>query len=318
MFDQLLESPIRKKAASRCKENIKRCKDCIWRGLCGGLCYSADYYSGIKEEDETEVCSFYKKIIPYLIGRIAEDPNIPYLVDREFEETKWRNIFISLGSSNNEVMDEELFRALLKVHNINNKCMLQICINKISECADFSKILDILKETDITCNLITNDEDLASSDTYDLLANANVQAVQVDFAATDGNANPLIKKFTECRKGKECKIPLYVSLVHSPDSLEKTLSDLENLELGENDRIILSNSSDTEKGYEALNILLITLNERGLSKQVKLSHIGEDKLWKKNLVFLLNGTNDNETSCLQIGLDCLAGKTLEQAPPNIL
>jgi hypothetical protein len=66
-----------------------------------------------------------------------------------------------------------------------------------------------------------------------------------------------------------------------------------------------------------LTILLITLNEKGLSKQVKLSSIGEDKLWKKNLVFLLNKTG-NDTSCLQIGLDCLAGKTLEQAPPNII
>ncbi|MBO7059943.1 MAG: radical SAM protein [Fibrobacter sp.] len=315
--DQLLESPIRKKAASRCKENIKRCKDCIWRGICGGLCYSADYYSGIKEEDETEVCSFYKKIIPYLIGRIAEDPNIPYLVDREFEETKWRNIFISLGSSNNEVMDEELFEALLKVHNINDKCILQVCTSKISNCADFSKILNLLKEKNITYNLITNDEAIATSESYNLLASANIQAVQVDFTTDGKSINPLIKKFTECRKGKECKIPLYISLVHSPDSLEKTFSDLENLELDENDVIILSNSSDTEKGYETLNILLITLNERGFSKHVKLSSIAEDKLWKKNLIFVLNKT-DNDTSCLQIGLDCLAGKTLEQAPPNII
>lgn len=316
--DQLLESPIRKKATSRCKENIKRCKNCTWRGLCPGLCYSADYYSGIKEEDETEVCSFYKKIIPYLIEKIAEDPNIPYLVDREIEEIKWRNIFISLDASQNEVMDEELFRALLKVHDVNDRCMLQICTTKISDCADFSKILNHLKEKNITYNLITNDEAIANRESYDLLANANIQAVQVDFTTSDGNINPLIQKFMECRKGKECQIPLYISLVHSSDSLEKTLSDLENLELGEKDVIILSNSNDTEKGYEALNILLITLNERGLSKQVKLSHIGEDKLWKKNLVFLLNGTNDNETSCLQIGLDCLAGKTLEQAPPNII
>ena len=315
--DQLLESPIRKKAASRCKENIKRCKDCIWRGLCGGLCYSADYYSGIKEEDETEVCSFYKKIIPYLIGRIAEDPSIPYLIDRAIEDFKWRNIFISLDASQNEVMDEELFKALLKVHNINDMCKLQVCTSKISNCADFSKILNLLKEKNITYNLVTNDEAIATSESYDLLASANIQAVQVDFTTDGKSINPLIKKFTECRKGKECQIPLYISLVHSPDSLEKTLSDLENLELDENDVIILSNSNDSEKGYETLNILLITLNERGLSKQVKLSAIGQDKLWKKNLIFVLNNTVD-DTSCLQIGLDCLAGKTLEQAPPNII
>ena len=315
--DQLLESPIRKKAASRCKENIKRCKDCTWRGLCPGLCYSADYYSGVKEEDETEVCSFYKKIIPYLIGRIAEDPSIPYLIDREIEDFKWRNIFISLDASQNEVMDEELFEALLKVHNINDKCILQVCTSKISNCADFSKILNLLKEKNITYNLITNDEAIATSESYNLLASANIQAVQVDFTTDGKSINSLIKKFTECRKGKECKIPLYISLVHSPDSLEKTLSDLENLELDENDVIILSNSSDTEKGYETLNILLITLNERGFSKHVKLSSIAEDKLWKKNLIFVLNKTED-DTSCLQIGLDCLAGKTLEQAPPNII
>ena len=99
--------------------------------------------------------------------------------------------------------------------------------------------------------------------------------------------------------------------------MEKTLSDLESLGLGEQDIIILSNSNDSEKGYETLNILLITLNERGLSKQVKLSAIGQDKLWKKNLIFVLNNTVD-DSSCLKIGLDCLSGKTLEQAPPNII
>ncbi|MBQ2559274.1 MAG: radical SAM protein, partial [Fibrobacter sp.] len=123
--EQLLESPIRKKACSRCKENIKRCKDCTWRGLCPGLCYSADYYSGVKEEDETEVCSFYKKFIPYLIEKIAEDPNIAYLVDHEFEKNMWRDILISLDPCQNDVMDEELFKSLLKVHNINEKCMLR-------------------------------------------------------------------------------------------------------------------------------------------------------------------------------------------------
>ena len=316
--DQLLESPIRKKAESRCKENIKRCKNCTWRGLCPGLCYSADYYSGIKEDDETEVCLFYKKIIPYLIKKISEDSNIPYLVDREFEEQKWRNIFISLEPRNNDVMDAELFRALLNIHKIDDKCILQICIDKISDCAEFSKILEFLKEKYLTYrSIITNDESIVSDGIYKQLVQSHINAVQVDYATNDGIMNPLIKKFIDYRKSQECKIPLSISLVHSSDTLEKTLSDLESLELGEKDVIILSNSNDTEKDIETLNILLITLNEKGLSKHVKLSSIGEDKLWKKNLIFLLNKTGD-DTSCLQIGLDCLAGKTLEQAPPNII
>ena len=315
--DQIFNSPIRKKAESRCVEKLKRCKDCTWQGLCGGLCYSEEYYSGIKEEDETEVCSFNKKIIPFLIKKIAEDPSIPYVIDPEIEEKKIRNIFISLEPYNNDVMDVELFGALLNTHNINDTCVLHIGIDKINHCAEFFKILELLKERYITYDIITNDETIASNDIYNLFVKSNIQAVQVDFTTSNGSINPLIQKFMECRKRMECQIPLYISLVHSSDSLEKTLSDLESLELGEKDVIILSNSNDTEKDIETLNILLITLNEKGLSKHVKLSSIGEDKLWKKNLVFLLNKTGD-DTSCLQIGLDCLAGKTLEQAPPNII
>jgi len=277
--EQLLESPIRKKACSRCKENIKRCKDCTWRGLCPGLCYSADYYSGVKEEDETEVCSFYKKFIPYLIEKIAEDPNIAYLVDHEFEKNMWRDILISLDPCQNDVMDEELFKSLLKVHNINEKCMLRICTSNVSSCPDFPKILNLLKEKNITFNLVTNDR--AVADSYDLLASANTQALQVDFTTDDGNVNPLVKKFMECRKGKECQIPLYILLTHSPKTSQ--LPVLESLELGEQDKIILPNPGDSE---------IIALNKTGLLKH------------------LLDKTGDNEP-CLQIGLDCLGGKTLE-------
>ena len=215
-------------------------------------------------------------------------------------------------------MDAELFRALLNIHKIDDKCILQICIDKISDCAEFSKILELLKEKYLTYrSIITNDESIVSDGIYKQLVQSHINAVQVDYATNDGIMNPLIKKFIDYRKSQECKIPLSISLVHSSDTLEKTLSDLESLELGEKDVIILSNSNDTEKDIETLNILLITLNEKGLSKHVKLSSIGEDKLWKKNLIFLLNKTGD-DTSCLQIGLDCLAGKTLEQAPPNII
>ena len=315
--DQLLASPVRKKATFRSKENIKRCKDCTWRGLCGGLCYSADYYSGCKEDEETEVCSFYKKIIPFLIEKIAEDSQIPYLIDREIEEFMLRNIFISLEPSNNDVMDAELFKALLNIHNINNNSILQICIDKINSCPEFSEILELLKEKHLAYNLITDDISIANGSMYDKLVNHYVHAVQVNFTTANKNTNPLIQKFLTCRKNKDSKIPLYISLVHSSESLEKTLSDLKDIELGEQDRIILSNAGNTEQDYETLNILLITLNERGLSKQVKLSYIDQDRLWKKNLVFLLNGIS-SEASCLQIGLDCLNGKTLEQAPPSII
>lgn len=316
--DQILNSPVRKKAESRCVEKQKRCKNCSWRGLCGGLCYSEEYYSGVKEEDETEVCSFNKKIIPFLIQKIAEDPNVPYLIDAEIEEKKLRNIFISLNPHNNDIMDAELFKALLNTHDIGDKCVLQICIDKISDCAEFSKILELLKEKYLTYrSIITNDESIVSDDIYKQLVQSHINAVQVDFATNDGIMNPLIKKFIDYRKSQEYKISLSISLVHSSDTLEKTLLELEHLELSEYDNIILSSSGNSEKDIETLNILLITLNEKGLSKQVKLSSIGEDKLWKKNLVFLLNKTG-NDTSCLQIGLDCLAGKTLEQAPPNII
>jgi radical SAM additional 4Fe4S-binding domain len=315
--DQILNNPVRKKAESRCVENLKRCKDCTWQGLCGGLCYSEEYYSGVKEGEETEVCTFNKKFIPFLIEKINEDPSIPYIIDPEVEDKKTRNIFISLEPDNNDVMDAELFKALLSTHDINDKCALHICTDKINHCAEFSKILELSKEKYLTYDIITNDEAIASDDIYDLLVKSRAQAVQIDFATNEGNVNPLIQKFIEFRKRKECQIPLYISLVHSPDSMEKTLSDLESLGLGEQDIIILSNSNDSEKGYETLNILLITLNERGLSKQVKLSAIGQDKLWKKNLIFVLNNTVD-DSSCLKIGLDCLSGKTLEQAPPNII
>jgi hypothetical protein len=164
--------------------------------------------------------------------------------------------------------------------------MLRICTSNVSSCPDFPKILNLLKEKNITFNIVTNDD--AVADSYDLLTSANTQALQVDFTTDNGNVNPIVKKFIECRKGKECKIPLYISLVHPPRTSE--LPALESLELGEQDKIILPNSSDSD---------IIVLNKMGLLKHV------------------LNKT-DNDTSCLQIGLDCLAGKTLEQAPPNIV
>lgn len=155
IMDNLLGSEIRKNSTNRCVENLKRCKDCTWRGLCGGLCYSSDYYSGARGEDETEVCILYKKFIPYLIQKIDENPQLPFLIDPEIEDKQVRNTFISLRGhteDGDEFVDRKMLELLLKLHDI--KCAsyetLYLCIDNSENVPELPKIISLLDEMRIT------------------------------------------------------------------------------------------------------------------------------------------------------------------------
>lgn len=305
--DMLFNSEVRKKALSRQKENLVRCKDCVWRGLCGGLCYASDYYSGARGVEETEVCLFYKKIIPYIIQKIAENPDLPYLIDPDIKKEPFRNIYISLDSDDENIIDIELFKNLLSIHNITSETsIVYLHLKNFEKNLELNKIISLLKKYDILHYIVTNDLKILSSEEYDKVCNCKSLIF---------NANKnfdWLKSFVEIRKNKHIKIPFFISLPVNLKQLEENINSIKSLIIPE-DKIYFYLPDETEKSYELLNNILEKMTNYKISNNIILSNISEKNLFNKNYIYLLN-QNEKDYKYLWIDMDNLLGKNSDGIP----
>lgn len=304
--NQLLGSDVRKVAASRCFENLERCKDCTWRGLCGGVCYSADYYSGAKGKGETEMCSFYKRMIPYLIDRIDENPELPYLVDKSINDTLDRKVFITIDADTDNTIDAELLDAILAVHMISVDNAVYLCFNNINEVKDLDCLLELMDRKGLSYIVSSKGMDAISIDTYSLLAKHWPIAFQMELT-DDASSISAVKRFLEIRQKNENKLKLRIVVSQNACIWDYDLIGLIKQEFIDGDKILLEVDVKSDYANYRLNSLLTTLSKEGVSDYIQLPYTSKDMIDVNNLLYLASSEEETPQS-LYIDANTLEGR----------
>jgi radical SAM protein with 4Fe4S-binding SPASM domain len=68
--------PVVNRFSSRIVDKIDECRQCDWRHLCEGGCTLGAYMQSNKILTPTYLCSYFKKIYPFLLSRLASKPNL--------------------------------------------------------------------------------------------------------------------------------------------------------------------------------------------------------------------------------------------------
>ncbi len=141
--EQLLHSPVLLKLIGKKASELPRCKDCTWRQICGGVCYSSDYYSGEYGVSENEMCVFYQKVIPYIFELYSKEPRIPELLSSDLNPENARDIGFYIQGQDYDlpVMDLELFESLLQLHAVNRNDDLKLYV---SDSVDYTLVDDMI------------------------------------------------------------------------------------------------------------------------------------------------------------------------------
>lgn len=145
-IDKLLaQSPIIAKTLSRSRDNFKRCKDCVWKRLCGGVCHSVDHYAGKDGELENEVCEFNKMMLPFLIEEFENNPQLPYLLNFNIPNEDPRNIFVALDNGKDkDSIDLQTFYSLMDIHDVKHYEKVAIYGKDFEQNKDVMAMIDIL------------------------------------------------------------------------------------------------------------------------------------------------------------------------------
>lgn len=304
--NQLLDSNVREVAASRCFESLKRCKDCTWRGLCGGVCYSSDYYSGAKGIGETEMCSFYKKMIPYLIDKIDENPDLPFFVDKSINKTLGRNVFITIDADANNTIDAELLEALLAVHMISVDDAVYLCLNDINANKELDHLLALMDKKGLSYFVSSKSNVAISVNSYSLLAEHLPIAIQIELI-DDASSLSNVKHFLEIRKKKESTLGLYIIVSQNACIWDNGLIELMRQEFITGDKVLVKVDLNSEHPNHRLNNLLTTLRKEGVSDFIKVPYISKGIIDVNNLIYIVNSEEEASQS-LFIDSDTLGGR----------
>ena len=122
-IDKLLaQSPIIAKTLSRSRDNFKRCKDCVWKRLCGN-----------------------KMMLPFLIEEFENNPQLPYLLNFNIPNEDPRNIFVALDNGKDkDSIDLQTFYSLMDIHDVKHYEKVAIYGKDFEQNKDVMAMIDIL------------------------------------------------------------------------------------------------------------------------------------------------------------------------------
>lgn len=310
IMEQVLYSPARAKSKSRSMNELKRCRNCIWRGLCGGVCYSADYCSGANGEEETVMCVFYKKMIPYLIKKISDDPEIPYLLDKHLKKIRYRKYYVDIDKDPDDMIDTETLEAIMKIHEADKNTMVCLCVRDLENCKELTEMLGKIKENGAVPAIMTVSPPEEDADLYKKIFEQGT--MRIYFAADEGiDVLETARQFANVRKtfresNTAFGIRISVSSLYDDEYLIKKIRDI----IGENDVIELLN--DVGEDYKIFNSVLDRIRAEGMERRVILPKIDKEKLSNDNCVFLIY-QKDDEFYHIHVDTDCFTGKLLSGA-----
>jgi len=177
--EQMLHSDLLKEKIKRSMQDMPRCKDCIWRQFCGGICYSSDHYSGSKGVLETEMCIFYQKIIPYLIQKYAENPDLPKLLDYELDDAG-KTLYIAINDTDNYI-DPESLLALLKVHSVGNLSNVYLHWNSSHDKEELQSMLKTIRSSGACIYLVIHAENPLFEELGNITKQESVNVIRILF-----------------------------------------------------------------------------------------------------------------------------------------
>ena len=146
-IDELLvQSSVVARSLSRSKDNFKRCKNCAWKALCGGVCHAVDYYTGKEGEIENEICVFNKLMLPFLIEAFDENPEIPHLLSEDISAMDARNVCVALDDGKtDDSIDADTFVRILKLHDVRHYEKVILSGKNFAQNQDSLKMIQLLK-----------------------------------------------------------------------------------------------------------------------------------------------------------------------------
>jgi len=295
--EQLLKSTILKEKSKRKMEDIIRCKNCTWRSICGGICYSTDYYSGANGEIETEMCVFYKMIIPYLITLYEKEPDLPRLLDFELVDTN-KKYYFEIDNRNDD-MDTQSIEALLKVHKIGKMDEVHILWKNQENTESLNDIVKIVKKKGNITWYEVNEDMLLHSDSSikDVISGKLFDNVNFLLRSTDAElmnaAMDKISEFIKLRneKSTNTRIIIDAPLAIALHLQEKFVAFIKLLDV--NDRILL-NASDINSGMkEMLNDILSNVTRSKIDAKLGVVGIDVEALTPDNLLYYYSHSDED-------------------------
>lgn len=300
--DQMLHSTVLREKMKRSMKDLARCRDCVWRGLCGGECYSSDHYSGANGIKTTEMCIFYRKIIPYLIEMYAENPDMAKLLDYELEKSE-KSFFINI-SEGSESIDCELLEALLKVHSVGMFNDVYLSWNKPSTRELESMLKGIRAKTQSQC-LVLDASNPAFQDICSLARAESIGKIRV--IAKDESIVKQRLALTD-NTTVEAMIPLSIILGSQPGFMD-FFSTLE-----PRHTVVIQCQELSMEDRQSLNTLLKDYDNASLPAKLEVSGITLDDLDTENLMHI---HLSEEQPTLFIDEKHLTGVMLENVPDTL-
>lgn len=245
-------------------------------------------------------------MIPYLIDRIDENPELPYLVDKSINDTLDRKVFITIDADTDNTIDAELLDAILAVHMISVDNAVYLCFNNINEVKDLDCLLELMDRKGLSYIVSSKGMDAISIDTYSLLAKHWPIAFQMELT-DDASSISAVKRFLEIRQKNENKLKLRIVVSQNASIWDYDLIGLIKHEFIAGDKILLEVDVKSDYANYRLNSLLTTLSKEGVSDYIQLPYTSKDMIDVNNLLYLASSEEETPQS-LYIDANTLEGR----------
>ena len=316
--EQLLKTDVIRKRCNRSMAELPRCRNCVWRSLCGGICHSSDHYSGANGVEETPMCGFYKKLIPYLIETYIRIPELPTLLCAETKPASIRTLFFALSKEvdPDDLLNGEEFEDLLHLHVVNELDTLVFCGDEPMEYPAFPELLRAATKRSSHVVVATNGLRFAEETYTRELFQSGLQYVIVSLPAESAERDNLYRALSvyfrvrqETASGSRMVLRSEASLID-----DRILPVLEQLCCV--DQLLVSRADYPQIDTDDLPPLKSKLADLAGKGIVQFS-AGQDAK-KEEVGVMVSKPNDAPEKLIWIDAENYAGRELTEFPANLL
>lgn len=319
--EQLLKTDVIRTRCNRSMAELPRCRDCVWRSLCGGICHSADYYSGANGVEETAMCGFYKKLIPYLIECYIHNPELPVLLTAEQKPLQRRTLFFALSKEEDpeEEMSSEDFEELLRFHDLRDTDTVFFCGSEPTEQSKLPELLSAAAKLSGKLVVATNGLGFREEEAVRELLRAGMQNVLISVPEDPECREKLcqsLDSFFRVRSELKDLVCRLILRAKAPLVDNKMLPVLKQLRRG--DQLIVFGNNPKTISTKEISPLMRTMTK--LYEQKIVQHVPEDygqpEDQQDSSVIL--STCETKEKLIWIDSENYAGRELTEFPTELL
>lgn len=294
--EQMKNSDVLRKKLNRSMKDLPRCSNCIWRSLCGGICYSSDHYTGANGIEKLEYCEFYQKIIPYLIEKYADNPELPQLIDDKLNYNL-NNYCFNLNDGE-KAIDLECYEALLKLHRIGYPTKVYLRLNQTDVFSDIAEYINTTKTVGASPNMVIDSNNimlLRNTQVLDDISSSNSVVIvignEVNLSKDEESAyiQTAINHLKE--RNKKITIKLVMSLTKIVEEQVKCFSVIEML--SEKDEIVIACDSSSNNESVSGNEILTQLQNAEHKLKLRIYGVNIEDIDLDNLPYVLNNEGED-------------------------